>query len=101
MCGMVPSCRRKNRLNVLQHNVHDFLAYLICSLHRFCFGIDADDGLGVGFAEVYPLVRKVNLYAVDVVDFGAGCPVYIAFTFSRMASTSVEASRSIRFLAMA
>ena len=37
-------------------------------VHGCGFGVDADDGLGVGFAEVNPAVGEVDLYAVDIGD---------------------------------
>ena len=37
-------------------------------LHGARFGIDADDGLSIGLAKVYPSVGKVNLDAVSIVD---------------------------------
>ena len=48
------------------HHVHNLFANLVGCLHCGGFGIDADDGLGIGLAEVYPLVGEVNLHTVDV-----------------------------------
>ena len=43
-------------LDVLQHNVHDFLAYLICSLHRFCF-------------RIYDKIAKIRMFGAACIDF--------------------------------
>ena len=56
------------------HHVHNLFANLVGCLHCGGFGIDTDDGLGIGLAEVYPLVGEVNLHTVDVVHFDAGLP---------------------------
>ena len=40
----------------------------ICLGHALGLGVDADDGLGVRLAKVYPVLGKVYLYAVNIVD---------------------------------
>lgn len=63
--------------------------------HGGSFAVDAEDGLGVGLAQVYPAVGKVDFDAVDVGDFllgvfcldgfeegvdvGVGCELYLCF----------------------
>ena len=32
------------------------------------FGVDADDGLGIASAHMYPLCREVNLHPVNEID---------------------------------
>ena len=50
--------------------LHEALANLVGRLHGGSLAIDANDGLGIGLAQVYPTVREVDLHAVDVVHCG-------------------------------
>ena len=60
-------------LGKILHQFLDFIYHTLSEgvggLLTFALGVDADDGLGVRFAEVRPLVGKVDFYAVDVGDF--------------------------------
>ena len=46
--------------------LHQTLGQLVGLLHGLCLAIDADNGLGVRLAQVYPAVGEVDLHAVDV-----------------------------------
>ena len=52
--------------------LHEAFANLVGRLHGGSLAIDADDGLGVGLAQVYPTVGEVYLHTVDVVDLCSG-----------------------------
>ena len=47
-------------------DVHDLLTKSIGFLHGVSLGVNADDGLGVALAEMYPLVGEVDLHTIDV-----------------------------------
>ena len=54
-------------LHVVDH-LHELPAQFVGLSHGLSLAIDADDGLGVRLAQMYPTVREIDLYAVDVVD---------------------------------
>lgn len=86
-------------LHIVNH-LHEFLAQFISLLHGRGLAIYADDRLGITLAEVNPLVRKSSLtpsISVTVTSFSLP---YISLTFTRIASTSVDGVRSMRFFAM-
>ena len=57
-------------MHVVDH-LHDFLAKFVGHVHRRRFAVNADDGLGIRLAQVYPTIREVNLHTVDIVDLRA------------------------------
>ena len=60
------------RLSLLRHGVneiHDLLCKCIGLFAGVCLCIHANDGFGVRFAEVYPLVGEVDFHTVDIRDF--------------------------------
>ena len=60
------------RLSLLRHGVneiHDLLRKCIGFFTGVCLGIHTNDGFGVRFAEVYPLVREVDFHTIDICDF--------------------------------
>ena len=48
------------------NHLHQLLAYGIGFLHGGSLAIDTDDWLGVGFAEMHPLVGKINLHSINI-----------------------------------
>ena len=64
---------RKKDFQLLCHiidNIHELFAKLVGFVHGVGLAIYTDDRLGVALAKVYPRVREVDLYSVDVVDCG-------------------------------
>ena len=52
-------------LHIVNH-LHEFLAQLISLLHSRSLAIYTDDRLGITLAEVNPLVREIELDAIDM-----------------------------------
>ena len=52
-------------------DLHEAFAEFVGLLHGLGLAVDADDGLGVRLAEMYPTVGEVDLHAVDIVDRSA------------------------------
>lgn len=50
-------------------NALDFVAQSLSLLHGVRLGVDANDGLGIGLAQMYPAVGIVYLNAVYGRDF--------------------------------
>ena len=60
------SSKRDSRLYHFIDNIHQCLAKGVGFVHGRCFAIDADDRLGIAFAQMNPLGRKVEFYAVNI-----------------------------------
>ena len=62
--------RKKNFL-LLCHiidNIHELFAKFVGFVHGVSLAVYTDDRLCVALAKVYPRVREVDLYSVDIVD---------------------------------